>query len=115
VHSQGTVIQATAEHLEDVPTADEHYADEVIAPAATLAFEPQDEPAVNVAEESEIQVEEGNEQVHEATTIQENSVKENIEVVSADITEVRHWFFHDSRSHSRVAAKRRECDNHCTR
>jgi hypothetical protein len=89
------------EPTEDVHVVDKHYVDEVIVPAET---KPQDEPDVNAANESEIQVEEGNEQVSEATTVQENSVKsvsdnateENLEVVSADVTEVRRWLLHKS-------------------
>lgn len=91
--------------------ADKHYVDEVIAPAET---EPQD---ANAADESEIQVEKGNEQVFEATIVQENSVsdneiQENLEVVSADVTEVRRWLLHESRSHSRVAANGGDHDNY---
>ena len=82
------------EPTEDVHVVDKHYVDEVIAPAET---KPQDEPDVNAVDESETQVEEGNEAVSEATIVQENSVKsasdnateENLEVVSADVTEVR--------------------------
>ena len=97
--------------------ADKHYVDEVIASAE---IQLQDEPDVNAADEGETQVEEGNEQVFEATIVQENFVKsvsdnetkEDLEVVSSDVTEVRRWLLHKSRSHSRVATNGRDCGNY---
>ncbi len=98
MHLQGVLTQTDAEVAPVVE--EQHTADDVI-PAETVVSELQAEPDIGDAVESEIKMEDTNEQVPETAVVPEstesgNETKENIDVVSTDITEVRHWLLDDS-------------------
>jgi hypothetical protein len=95
VHLQGVLTQTNAELT---PVVDEQHAADHVVPVAS---ELQAEPDIGDDVESEIKMEDDDEQVPETVVVQEstesvNETKENIDAVSTDTTEVRHWLLDDS-------------------